>query len=253
LGTLPGKVVLFNFDGPDNVTSLRVPYKEVLRLEDYWLDPFDFGKVLVVNYTAAETEDVALIAAPIPSKLLIENTTKDVNSIKKHLAELATEEGPGNIVIETVGSFGMAIFDYLVATNGRAAVQVQDYIPVAKKFASLLGKCMSYGLNVVLTGHLQSDRDEVTQKGRLVPLVWGSSIREAVPRMFGECFQSLVTSDGKGGVKYQWLTKPDPNGFIGFLGTRKMDADKLPKFVDQDYSYLDKAAKEFDAAKVKGK
>jgi hypothetical protein len=111
-----------------------------------------------------------------------------------------------------------------------------------KKVFSIIGSMMGYGLNVIVTGHLQSEKDEITGRGRMTPFVWGKSLPEMIPRLFGEVFQSLIVSDGKGGIKYVWQTKPDAGGFIGFLGSRKFDG--LPKFIDQNFGYLDKLSKE---------
>lgn len=246
LSTLPGKSVLFNFDSPDNVSALRVPYKEVARLEDYWPDPFDFGKVLVVNYTAMPRE-VSLLANPPLRKDLVEILLKDINSVYQHLDVLATDEGNGTLIIETLGPFGDAVLDYIVASAGRADTQIQDYRPAMRKIAAVFGSMMGTGMNVIVTGHLQSEKDEITGRGRITPLIWGKILPEAIPKMFGEVFQSVVVSDGKGGVQYKWLTKPEPNGFIGFLGTRKFD--NLPKYIDQDYGYLDRESKMLETKK----
>lgn len=244
LSTIEGKGILFNFDSPDNVSALRVPYQEVARLEDYWADPFDFGKVLVVNYTSVARE-ISLLASTPPRKDLIETLIKDINSIYQHMDVIATEMSKGTLIIETLGPFGDAVLDYIVASAGRSDPQIQDYRPAMRKVAAVFGSMMGTGMNVIVTGHLQSERDEITGRGRITPLIWGKILPEAIPKMFGEVFQSVVQSDGKGGLKYQWLTKPDPNGFIGFLGTRKFD--NLPKYIEQDYSYLEKESQMLEA------
>lgn len=237
---------MFNLDGPDNVTALRVPYQEVVSLEDYWLQPFDFGKILVVNYTAVQRE-ISLLANPKEDRTRVDQLIKDINSLRAHPDALASEEGPGNLTLETVGSLAEEALSWVVSTQGRTDTQIQDYKIAMRKVFSILGSMMGYGLNVVVTGHLQSEKDEITGRSRITPFVWGKSLPEMIPRLFGEVFQSLVVSDGKGGIKYVWQTKPDAGGFIGFLGTRKFD--NLPKFLEQDFGYLDKTAKEIEAKK----
>ncbi len=241
ISTLPGKSLLFNLDGPDNVTALRVPFAEVVALEDYWVQPFDFGKVLVVNYTAMPKE-ISLLANPREDKLRVDQLIKDINSVREHLDALASEEGPGNLVLETVGSLAEEVLSWTVASQGRSDTQIQDYKIAMRKVFSIIGSMMGYGLNVVVTGHLQAEKDEITGRSRITPFVWGKSLPEMIPRLFGEVFQSLIVSNGKGGIKYVWQTKPDAGGFIGFLGSRKFDG--LPKFIEQNFGYLDKLAKE---------
>ncbi len=241
LSTLPGKSILFNLDGPDNVSALRVPYAEVSALEDYWLQPFEFGKILVVNYTA-QGREISLQVNPREDKNRVDTLIKDLNSVGKNLAAIASEGGPGNLILETIGSLGEEVLSWVVTSNGRTDTQIQDYKVAQKKMFSIIGSMMGYGLNVVVTGHLQAEKDEITGRSRITPFIWGKSLPEIIPRLFGEVFQSLVMGDGKGGIKYVWQTKPDAGGFIGFLGTRKFD--NLPKFLEQDFSYLDKLAKE---------
>lgn len=232
---------MFNLDGPDNVSALRVPYSEILSLEDYWLQPFDFGKILVVNYTAVQRE-VSLVSNPKPDGTKLETLLKDINSLGKNLSALSTDEGQGNVILETIGPLGDDVLDFIIASNARADVQIQDYKPAWKKVASVFGTMMSFGLNTIVTGHLKSDKDEITGRSKQVPSIFGEVLPSMIPKMFGEVFLSTIISDGKGGIKYAWETKPQANGFIQFLGSRKID--NLPRYMDQDFGYLDKLSKE---------
>ena len=247
---MPGKSVLFNFDGPDNVNSLRVPWKETPRLVDFIKNPADFGQILVVNYSSIY-EELTVNAAPDPSKDKIRWLIEDIRALYQWKDNLAVEEKKGNVIIETLGSLGDEVLDFIVASNGRKDTQIQDYKIAKYKIQSILGSLMGLGLNFILTGHLQAEREEITGRGRITPMIWGKDLPASIPRMFGEVFQSLVVSDAKspGGIAYKWLTKPDPTGFIGFLGTRRFD--DLPKFINQDFGYLVDLEKALTSKEVK--
>ena len=209
-----------------------MPYVEVLRLREWWKGKEKIEKVLVMNYTAT-TREVSLLPVAEPKRDKVQWLIEDLNSIgKEHLEEFE------NLALDPLGPFGDEVLDFIVAANGRKDTQIQDYKVAQYKIYAILGAMMGMGKNVVLTAHLQGEKDEITGRGRMTPLVWGKGLPSAIPRLFGECFQAIAVSDGKGGVGYKWLTKPDPGGFIGFLGSRKFD--NLPKLVDQDFGYLSK-------------
>ena len=230
LSTLPGRSVLFNFDSPDNASSLRVPFKEVLRLVEWWKRGEAIDRVVVVQYNLMPQE-LGLRSAPDVSAKPIQALIEDVNSIREHLGEVE------NLILETLGPFADEVLDFVVADNNRKQTEIQDYKTAKKKLFSILGSMMATGKNVVVTGHLQSDKDEVTGRGRVVPLIWGSQLPDLIPKFFGEVFQS-VSQPGKrpGEVEYKWVTKPTQ--WLGFLGTRKFD--NLPAVIEQDYGYLEK-------------
>ena len=226
LSTLPGTTVLFNFDMPDNVTSLRVPYREVLRLKDFWNTGEVMPSFMVVQYTLVARE-ISLGATPDPSSAKMRAFIEDVNSLASHLTQV------DNLVLETLQPFADEMLNFIVASNGRRDTQIQDYKVARDKLQQVFGSLMGTGKNVILTGHLQSEKDEITGRGKVNPMVWGKDLPGSIPKMFGEVFQSLAQVTPQG-VKYVWQTKPDQ--FMTFLGSRK--ADNLPKFMDQDFGYL---------------
>jgi hypothetical protein len=172
-------------------------------------------------------------ATPDPNKLPIQGLIEDINSVAKNVEKV------DNLVVETLGPFGDAVLDFIVAMNGRKQTEIQDYKVAIAKLAAIFGSLMAFRKNVIVTGHLQSDKDDITGKGRVVPLIWGKSLPDLIPKMFGEVFQSFSRGNGKGGTEYKWQTKP--TDWLGFLGTRKFD--DLPAVIDPDWGYLDRLAK----------
>lgn len=226
LSTLPGRTILFNFDMPDNVTSLRVPYKEVARLRDFWTSGEVMPGFIVVQYTTIARE-IGLGASPDPTSAKIRAFIEDLNSLAAHLPQV------DNLVVETLQPFAEEALDFIVASNGRRSAEIQDYKVARAKLQSMFFTMMGTGKNVILTGHLQSEKDEITGRGKVNPMVWGKDLPGSIPKMFGEVFQSVALVNPKG-VEYKWMTKPD--GFLNFLGSRKLD--NLPRYIDQDYGYL---------------
>jgi hypothetical protein len=172
-------------------------------------------------------------ASPDPNKVPIQSFIEDINFLGKNLEKVE------NLIVETLGPFGDSVLDFIVAMNGRKTTEIQDYKVAIAKLAGIFGALMGTRKNVVVTGHLQTEKDDVTGRGRMVPLIWGKSLPDAIPKMFGEVFQSFSRKDAKGGVEYKWQTKPTE--WLGFLGTRKFD--DLPAVIDQDWSYLSKLEK----------
>lgn len=109
LSTLPERSILFNFEPPDNVTSLRVPYREELRLMEFWKKKEPIEKVLVIQYTGVPRE-VSLLALPDPNKTKITAFIEDLNTIGKHLDEV------DNLILETLAPFGDEVLDFVVAS-----------------------------------------------------------------------------------------------------------------------------------------
>jgi len=245
LGTLPGRTIIFNLEPPDNITSLKVPYQECLRLKAFWEEKKEIGRILVVQYGALPRE-ISLQAAANPQKQMVQALIEDLNTVPKHSGEV------DNLAIEALGALGEGVLDFIVASNNRKDTQIQDYKVARAKLQEILGATFSLGKNVILTGHLQSEKDEITGRGRITPLIWGKDLPSSIPRLFGEVFQSTVIADGKGGIAYKWLTQPDPAGFLTFLGSRKLRG--LTKYVEQDFGYLGKLQeeREKELEKLKG-
>jgi hypothetical protein len=174
--------------------------------------------------------EVSLGATADPSSAKIRAFIEDINSLAGHLTQV------DNLVVETLQPFADEVLDYITSMNGRKDVQIQDYKVARAKLQSIFYTLMSMGKNVIVTGHLQGEKDEVTGRSRMNPMVWGKDLPGSIPKMFGEVFQSVGIVTPKG-VEYKWLTQPDQ--FLPFLGSRK--ADKLPKLIEQNYGYLAQA------------
>lgn len=241
LSTLKGNSVIFNFEPPDNVSSLTVPYQETPRLTDWWKLAKPLGGILVVQYAliAPSFEADARIR---PTKDKAQAFIEDVKSFEQHIAEA------DNLVVETLEPFSYAYLEFIAASGGArkadAEIQLQDYNVLVRKVTGAIGKLMSFGKNVILTAHLDTEKDDITHRTRTLPMSIGRKLGPLMPKLFSEIFCSEVQTVGSA-VKYVWNTKPEPNGFLTFLGSRKDKQGKLPKYIDPDYGYLEKTLKTF--------
>ena len=243
LSTLKGNTIVFNFEPPDNVSSLTVPYVEMKSLMDWWKLEKAIGGILVVQYGMIAT-NFGMDARIRPTKDRGQAFIKDVQSLEVHLAEV------DNIVLETLEPFSYAWLEFIAASGGArnadAEIQLQDYNILVRKVTGALGKLMSFGKNFILTAHLDADKDETTGRVKVLPMSVGRKLGPLMPKLFSEIFSSEIRSKAGGGIEYVWNTKPEPGGFLTFLGSRKDKNGKLPKYIEPNYGYLETLLKEVE-------
>jgi hypothetical protein len=178
-----------------------------------------------------------------PSKDKAQAFIEDVQWFESH------QEGVSNLVVETLEPFSYAYLEFIAASGGArkadAEIQLQDYNVLVRKVTGAIGKLMSFGKNVILTAHLDTEKDEITHRTKTLPMSIGRKLGPLMPKLFSEIFCSETQMAGST-LKYMWNTKPEPNGFLTFLGSRKDKMGKLPKFIDPDYGYLEKFLKEVE-------
>jgi hypothetical protein len=242
LSTLKGNTILFNFEPPDNVSSLIVPYGEVDRLTEFFGAHGVLNGIVVVQYglLAPRFEADARIA---PTKTLHQAFVEDVKSLEGHLDQV------DNLVVETLEPFSYAHLEFIAASGGArkadAEIQLQDYNVLVRKVTGSIGKLMSFGKNLILTAHLDTEKDDITHRTRTLPMSIGRKLGPLMPKLFSEIFSSEIQGTSAA-PKYVWNTKPEPGGFLTFLGSRKDKFGKLPKYIDPDYGYLEKLLKEVE-------
>lgn len=114
------------------------------------------------------------------------------------------------LVIDSVTTFSGAVLNHIVNTNpgikrsiSKQGVQPcqQDYGILKREFTKLIPGLLSLPMNVVMLGHIKTDRDELT--GELVrgPLMDGSFGNE-LPIYFKEVYRSFM-KDGKSQAQTQ--------------------------------------------------
>ena len=237
LGTLPGRTILFNWE-LEGYLALRVPYVVCKSLRDFWKEGRELKQttpgvrpteVIVVDYlvrpgSISEMKEVQL------DRNHFLNFIKDANSLPEHLEEF------DYIGADSLGPFATEALDFIIALNGRNTPQIQDYRDAIKKIMEVLFRIQGLGKPLIMLAHFQTERDEISGKGRQVPQVWGKDLPQNVLKWFSTILQSIAIPDGKGGTSYLWKTKPE--GLVESLGGRPPFADNLPATIPQDFKAL---------------
>lgn len=119
---------------------------------------------------------------------------------------------PGTLVLDSLSTFSDEIMRYLMklnpsikrmGTQGAEVPAMQDYQVARLFFKQVLGEMLNLPCNVVVTAHIQMDKDEITGQIIRSPMLAGKLARE-LPIIFPEVYRSYV-KDGK----YLAQTKTD--------------------------------------------
>lgn len=119
---------------------------------------------------------------------------------------------PGTLVLDSLTTFSDEMMRYLMKLNpgikrmdtlGAATPAMQDYQVARLFFKQVLGELLNLPCNLVVTAHIQVDKDEITGEILRTPMLAGKLSRE-LPILFPEVYRSYV-KDGK----YWAQTKSD--------------------------------------------
>ncbi len=102
------------------------------------------------------------------------------------------------------------IMDRVLTLNGRAGSwpQQDDYGPQMNVFQNICRTLTSLGKTVLMTGHLDMKKDELTGRIFRNPMVTGQ-LRTKLPLLFSDIFICEVENDGQGNMKHKIQTVPD--------------------------------------------
>src|SRR3972149_3377643 len=176
LGTLPGRTILFNWE-LEGYLALRVPYVVCQSLRTFWAEKKKIESVVVVDYlvrpgSISEQKEVVL------DRNHFLNFIKDANSLPEHLGEF------DYIGADSLGPFATEALDFIIALNGRNTPQIQDYRDAIKKIMEVLFRIQGLGKPLIMLAHFQTERDEISGKGRQVPQVWGKDLPQNILKWF---------------------------------------------------------------------
>lgn len=105
------------------------------------------------------------------------------------------------------------IMDRVLTINGRAGTfpQQDDWGPQMVAFTNIMRELSGIGKMIYLTGHLKTDKDELTQRIFRAPMFTGQ-LREKIPLLFSDIFETEVLVDKEGKATYHIKTVPDRYG-----------------------------------------
>ena len=104
-----------------------------------------------------------------------------------------TEDPPhATLVIDSLTTLTDVAVAYILGKTGRTSLQLQDYTPVFDELTKLIIRLRRVPVNVVVTAHEETLRDEY--RGRLVirPLVIGKEFPKRVPIYFNNIYCAMV-------------------------------------------------------------
>jgi len=102
------------------------------------------------------------------------------------------------------------IMDRILAINGRPGAwpQQDDYGPQMVTFTNIMRTLSSMNKIVYVTGHLELDKDDLSQQIYRMPVMTGK-LKAKIPLLFSDIFATECVNDGKGNVSYQIQTVSD--------------------------------------------
>lgn len=102
------------------------------------------------------------------------------------------------------------IMDRVLTINGRPGSwpQQDDYGPQMISFINVCRTLVSLGKTIVMTGHLETKKDELVQRIFRQPMMTGR-LRTKIPLLFSDVFICEAENDGRGNVSHKIQTVPD--------------------------------------------
>jgi hypothetical protein len=198
--TLPGKKFMYIFD-PNALQTLRgydVEFEEFLP-SAVKLDAVPSSK------EGQAKADKVMMTQKADSYLRWEKDWDDKYN-KKYFNQFDW------IGFDSCTTFLDLIMERLLTIEGRQGQfpQQNDWGPQMVTFTNIVRTAMSLNKPLFFTGHLKTDKDEVTQSIVQLPLFTGQ-LREKLPLLFSDIFLTTATADQvHGTVKY--TIRSTPNG-----------------------------------------
>ena len=118
---------------------------------------------------------------------------------------------PYNVIsLDSATTFLDLIMDRILTINGRAGQwpQQDDYGPQMVAFTNVCRTLTSLGKIVVMTGHLEMKKDELSQRIFRSPMFTGK-LKAKIPLLFSDVLICEVTNDGRGKISHTVQTVPD--------------------------------------------
>lgn len=115
-----------------------------------------------------------------------------------------------NIVMDSATTFLDLIMDRVLTINGRAGSwpQQDDYGPQMTSFTAVCRTLVSLNKTLLMTGHLETKQDAVTQRILRGPMMTGR-LKTKIPLLFSDILICEAENDGRGNIKHKIQTVPD--------------------------------------------
>jgi hypothetical protein len=116
-------------------------------------------------------------------------------------------ESIGTYALDSVTTWSEALMNAILKANGRAGgiPQMQDYLVQINTLRDAIKLITSIPCDVILTGHVDSEKDEVTGRVTTGVMITGK-LKEKLPLLMDEVYMTMSKESSKG-VEYSVLTR----------------------------------------------
>lgn len=217
----PGPILVWDFDG--KVSSAANFYRGTPQLDQIDYHPCakkaDFNKNFYTKLV--ELENLSKKPEPFPYKtIVLDSITTFVDAL---MAEVI-KQNPGE------ASSRAHVDDTKVANQ-------RDYLIAISHVKNTVTKILSLPANIVITGHMQSEKDELTGEILYAPLVFGKDLPKWFPVVFEEVYRTYVDEKVEGSktvIQYMAQTR----ALKKYIARSQIQ--KLPNPVRLDYNEIAK-------------
>lgn len=114
------------------------------------------------------------------------------------------------IAFDSATTFLDLAMDRVLTINGRAGQwpQQDDYGPQMTVFINVCRTLMALNKTILMTGHLETKKDELVGKIFRTPMMTGR-LRTKIPLLFSDIFVCEVENSGQGKINHKIQTVPD--------------------------------------------
>lgn len=114
------------------------------------------------------------------------------------------------IAMDSATTFLDLIMDRVLTINGRSGSwpQQDDYGPQMLVFQNVCRQLTALGKIIVMTGHLETKKDELVGRIFRTPMLTGR-LKTKIPLLFSDIFVCEAENDGRGKISHKIQTAPD--------------------------------------------
>lgn len=230
LGTLPGNLWVAELDPSGERSIRRKPhYFEPGSAEQVAEAELSQSDVAVTRYLSIQkiiTKEYRLDSKQLQQKRMLDLLILDTNVL------LTKADNIQNIAIDPLTGLARIAKGAIFSQAGPKGASFRDWDLFAEKILEICEVCQGYeAKNFILTAHISTEKDAITESIREVPYAEGQKISRTIMQAFDIVYQA-VYRDGQ----YQWRTKPTET--MQSIRNRLIDGDDLPDYIPQDFGEL---------------
>ncbi len=167
-----------------------------------WVADFDGKADSAGSFYKGDTERLNAIEV---TSYMADPKSNPFQSFIKDINQLDPEKYQ-TIVIDSITTFSAALMKAVMYSNpgsnrskmGETQVpHLKDYQIAISHFKDIVVKLLSMPLNVIMTAHIQTNKDETTGAITYDPLIWGKDLPDWLPMVFKEVYQTFTETRGK--------------------------------------------------------